>query len=117
MAESNKYGGEKMATNDRVKMYLEGIDKLMAQLDQATEQFRAVQEAISDEMDNLENSLKDPSKNAFKGNSNEIKAGLISQYDLLRAARKICLDAKQTLIAADAQIAQGINTDLFGLGF
>jgi len=100
-------------TDDKVKVYIDGIDKLMAQLDQATEQFVAVQEAINGEMDNLEKSLVGQSKNAFKESSNEIKSGLVSQYELLQEARKSGLDAKETLIKSDELIAQGIVADIF----
>jgi len=103
-----------MATAD-IKLYIDGIDKMMEQINQAKVQFKEVQDALNQVMDILESKLKGPSKDAFKKNSTNIKSGLISQNSILADARKTGLDAKQTLMEYDEQIAAGIDADTINI--
>ncbi|MCL1816422.1 MAG: hypothetical protein FWG43_02315 [Clostridiales bacterium] len=109
---SRKVGEEMTTTSDQVKVYKDGLDKLMGQLNQAITQLEETQKAVGAEMDNFANTLKESSKNAFAYKSNAIKTVFYGLKEILKDARDTGITAKETLQEVDGQIAKGIDVDI-----
>jgi uncharacterized protein YukE len=98
-------------SNEQIKLYVDGMEKLMAQIDQATADFITVQKSIGNAMDNLSDSLAGSSKTAFDNKSDTIKAVLLLQNGILVKVKEDALTAIDTLMETDKQIATGVNID------
>ena len=94
------------------KLYIDGMDKLLEQINQATVELSKVQNALNQELGVFECSLRGSSQNVFKECSDNIKAGIVSQKDILTEAKNTGLAAKKALTEVDAQIAAGINVEM-----